>query len=211
MKKKVFVGLLLVGGIVGIFLTGGFWLSLPCRFLTVNDPLQKADIIMVLSGGVSQRVPEAVNLYQQGYADRILLAGGEPSEALFFLIGEEISQAELTRRIVEGMGVPSHAIEIIKKGTSTWEESQELRRYAMETNLKRAILVTSHSHSRRVSWTFHKVLDPEKVEIVVVEAGNGQYTPNNWWQSEGGLVSVFTEYVKLFYYLAKYSFGEVLT
>ena len=97
---------------------------------------------------------------------------------------------------------------VIKGGTGTWEEAAYIRQYVRDERVSKVILVTSHSHSRRARWVFRKVLHPEGAKVMVVEADNGRYTPANWWRTEGGLVSVFTEYVKLLFYLGNYSFRE---
>src|SRR3989337_252185 len=48
------------------------------RYLIVADPLEKADVIVVLSGGRrDERVRQAADLYRAGDAPRGLLSGGE--------------------------------------------------------------------------------------------------------------------------------------
>jgi uncharacterized SAM-binding protein YcdF (DUF218 family) len=53
------------------------------RWLVVEDPLDKAQAIVVLSGGMPMRAREAAKLYNAGYAPQIWLTRGvEPAAAL---------------------------------------------------------------------------------------------------------------------------------
>ena len=53
------------------------------RFLARADPLQHADLIMVLGGARIERWLEAVDLYQAGWAPRLVISPGQtvPAEA----------------------------------------------------------------------------------------------------------------------------------
>ncbi|MFQ5801450.1 MAG: YdcF family protein [Candidatus Methylomirabilales bacterium] len=209
-KKRVGVFLILFL-LVAAFLLAPFWLPLVGAFLVVNDTLERADAIVVLSGAVVWRIPKGVALHKEGYADKILVTGGYANDYFLHLMGERMTEAEMTGRLVERMGVPSSAVVVLKGGRGTWEEAEYVRQYVRDEHIRKIILVTSHSHSRRARWVFRKVLHPEGVKVMVVEADNGRYTAANWWRTESGLVTVFTEYVKLFYYLANYAFREPST
>ena len=41
------------------------------QWLVVNDEVKESDIIVVLMGSVYDRILEAVDLYDEGYSDRI--------------------------------------------------------------------------------------------------------------------------------------------
>ena len=205
-RGRVVAALMLVGIVIAFL--APFWLPIPGKFLAVNDSLEPADVIVVLSGAVVWRVPKGVALYKEGYGRKILATGGYANDQFLHLIGERMTEAEMVGRWIEKMGVPASAIVALRGGTSTWEEAEYVRRYVRDEHVQELILVTSHSHSRRARWVFRKVLQREGVKVMVVEADNGAYTATDWWRTESGLVSVFSEYVKLLYYLGKYSFRE---
>ncbi len=205
-RGRVVAALILLG--IAIAFLAPFWLPIPGKFLAVSDSLEPADAIVVLSGAVVLRVPKGVALYREGYARRILVTGGYANDQFLHLIGERMTEAEMVGRWVKKLGVPADAIIVLRGGTGTWQEAEYVRQYVREGGVRKLILVTSHSHSRRARWVFRKVLQREGVKVMVVEADNGTYTAANWWRTETGLVSVFSEYVKLLYYLGKYSFRE---
>src|SRR5580692_7691542 len=68
-------GLLLLGGVVMLLCVG--------RWLVVEDPLEKAQAIVVLSGRMPLRALEAAKLYREGYAPKVWLTHStEPGATL---------------------------------------------------------------------------------------------------------------------------------
>ena len=65
------------------------WVALPRagRFLVEGDPPEKADAIVVLAGSYPDRILEAVALYKEGWAPRILICR-EPDTAGFRRVAE---------------------------------------------------------------------------------------------------------------------------
>lgn len=180
------------------------WLPLCGRVLTVNDTPVMADAIVVLSGAATWRAAKAARLYLDGYAPVVVALGGNRAGVLEL----SISEAEMTEQVLKQQHVPAAAIVTLPQGTSTWEEAFVVRRLKKLRGWHRLLLVTSHSHSRRVEWVFRKVLRDEHVTIAVVEAENGAYSLNNWWMVESGMIAVFTEYIKMAYYLLHYALRE---
>jgi len=90
------------------------------RFLVVQDPLEKADVIIVLSGGRrDERVRQAADLYHQGYAPLVLLSGGEEMAG--------ISVPEMLRRQALALGIPPDALLSEPDSTSTAQQARYLR------------------------------------------------------------------------------------
>src|SRR5260370_41882838 len=74
--------LLCVSGGVGLVLAAVIFFGLG-RWLVVEDPLVKAQAIVVLSGAMPLRAIEAAKLYREGYAPKIWLTHStEPGETL---------------------------------------------------------------------------------------------------------------------------------
>jgi len=174
-------------------------------FLTVKDELQPADLILVLSGGVSDRPREAGRLYARGLAPRIALTRNELSPAeVEKLIPEEI---DLAKELLERSGVPAEAVMELPmpgRASSTFEEALALRSLVTAEGLQRVIIVTNGYHSRRARWVFRRVLRGTSVELLMAPADCWRFDETNWWQSETGLMTYVNEYIKFAYYLWKY-------
>ena len=53
---------------VGVYLGGPYLLASAGRYLITQDPLVKADMVLVLSGQPYLRIPEAARIYHEGMA-----------------------------------------------------------------------------------------------------------------------------------------------
>ena len=191
----------------------------------VNDPLEKADAIIILGGDLESRPVGAAALYKQGLAPRIIYLDVkfEPER----LLGLGQSEPELTRQILVKSGVPETALTLIgHRVTSTWDEAQALRAWMQTNNVRNLIVATDLFHTRRARWILRRALAdlrppasdlrspssvlrppssfPLHAQIQMAPVANPQYAISNWWQSEEGLVSFQNEWVKLPYYWLKY-------
>ena len=165
-------------------------LTAVARFLIVEDRLAKADIIVVLSGGVrDERVRQAADLYHQGYAPQVMLSGGEE------LQGNAIS--DLLGRQALTHGIPASALLFETASTSTYEQARNLRTIFEERHLRRAIVVTSSYHTRRTRYLFRKVFKGSPVEILVYPVQQDHFSTVRWWTRAFDTGEVVLEYVKL--------------
>jgi len=183
-----------------------FILWLAARLLIVNDPVERADVIVVLSGSSTliERTHLAAELYAQHRSPTILLTndnrqGGWSAAQQRNPYFYERARSELTR-----LGVPDDRIEVIATPVhSTWEEALVLRDYVREHQLRTILLVTSGYHSRRALWTFKAVFHTENVEVKIdaVDPGIQTPSPSVWWLHLKGWQMVPGEYLKFAYYL----------
>src|SRR5260370_6754519 len=96
------VGLIVFAAI--IFLGVGRW-------LVVEDPLDKAQAIVVLSGRIPMRAKEAARLYKAAYAPQIWLTrANEPAASLQELHSAYLGAEFFNSRVLMHEGGPSHAI-----------------------------------------------------------------------------------------------------
>ena len=113
----------------------------PEKFLCVDSGKVSADVIVVLGGGVhDQRAERAAELFTSRAAPRILISGA----------GDD----EINRRILISSGVPTGAIEVENKSTTTQENAEFTIKLLRAEKIRSAILVTSWYHSRRTLKTF---------------------------------------------------------
>ena len=169
----------------------------------INDPLHKADAIVILGGGLDSRPFGAAELYKQGLASRIIYMDVkfEPERRL----GLGRSEPELTRQILLKSGVPESALTLIgRRVTSTQEEAGALRGLMQTSNVRNLIIATDLFHTRRVRWLLHKQLKPWQPQIQLTPVYNPHYQLTNWWQHEEGLIAFQNEVVKMGYYWIKY-------
>src|ERR1022692_4165464 len=110
----IFVALAAVG--TAVFFTIGQW-------LVVQDPLARADAIVVLSGQLPDRAMEAARLYQAGYAEQVWVS--QPSSASeelktmkIYYLGEDF----YNEKVLLAQGVPAAAIRVLDRSSANTEE-----------------------------------------------------------------------------------------
>ena len=196
--------LLLVLGFL-VFSVRSSILSGLASILVVDDPLQPADLIFVLTGDEDTRPFHAATLYKQGLAPRIAVAQSEVTPTTE--LGLYPNSTDVVVRVLQELGIPDRDITVVKSNggaTSTRDEARLLRRYLAEHDVRRVIIVTSPFHTRRANWIFKRELSDLEAETQMSAAPQQKFNETNWWQSERGLLAFTNEYIKLFYYYAVY-------
>jgi uncharacterized SAM-binding protein YcdF (DUF218 family) len=168
-----------------------------------NEHVKNSQVMFVLSGNPLDRGLHAAQLYKQGKAQRVVCTGGN-LDGNMQAIGKDYYECELTKAMLLRNGVDSTAVELLTKGTSTYEEGEAIERYCIDRNIKSCIVVTSLFHTRRVGWVVEKRLEKAGIDACVSGAPPRFYDPTAWWKSEYGLLDLNNEYVKLVYYAFKY-------
>jgi uncharacterized SAM-binding protein YcdF (DUF218 family) len=188
--RRLFVFLLIVVVAAALVLNSRTVLNAFARLLIVQDSLEKADIIIVLSGGRrDERVAQGAELYKRGYAPLVLLSGGEE------FMGVPVP--ELLRRQAIAHGILPRALLFEGSSTSTYEQARFLRPMLEQRGVRRAIVVTSSYHTRRTRYLFRKVFNGSSVEIRVYPVQQDVFNPDRWWTREQDTESVVLEYIKL--------------
>lgn len=120
--------------------------------------VERADVIVLLGGGVHDRAAEftlgdlnqwgdrllyTAALYQAGKAQRILITGGGPEG--------EATEATLSADILQVMGVPSDRLQLEEASRNTHDNARYTAEMLAATPDIRVLLVTSAFHMRRAT------------------------------------------------------------
>lgn len=202
-RRLIISLLLLLALIIVLFLFKNNILRSLGNFLICEDPIQKSTYTFVLSGGPWDRGNEAVKIFKTGFTDT-LVCTGENIPHDFKALGLEMFESEITEKNMVRHGVPQGNIILIKKGTSTQEESDIILQFCKSRNAKQAIIISTDFHTRRVTQVFKKKFANAGIEIIVHAAPSSNYDAQNWWTDENGLIALNNEYIKQLYYLLKY-------
>ncbi|HEX9666328.1 MAG TPA: YdcF family protein [Thermodesulfobacteriota bacterium] len=173
-------------------------------YLITEDPLERADAIVVLAGSVPDRVLEAVDIFKQGYAPFIILTKEEKSTGYDRLLnlGLRIPEGhDLNKMIAVKLGVPSTSIFIIdERSDNTYSEMEVIYDFLKKRNLKSIILVTSKSHTTRATKIFSLVNDETKIKIITRPSKYDTFEPKKWWKVRRDWKQTIYEYQKLAHY-----------
>ncbi len=204
MLKKFFLFLFLL-----VLLGGGLYvfrqpiLRSCVTFLIKEDSLQHADAMFVLSGGGYDRGNEAVKIFKQGFANKIICTGGNPVVELK-VFDIDTLECDMTVANLRRQHIPDSCIVQINYGTSTLEEADTILSFCKKHHFKKVIILSSLMHTGRVNTVFRKRLAEANVQLLLRGAPASRFNEMLWWQTEDGLIAVNNEWIKTFYYWWKY-------
>ena len=180
----VLVGIVLsVGtGLIGVLLIGS-WLA-------VEDPLQKVDAIVAISGDTGARADTAITLWKAGWAPIIVFSGAS-------IDPESVSSAEIMRREALRQGVPEAATLVEPSSATTEENAAEVAKLMAQRKMHSAILVTSPYHQRRAAFEFLRAFEPRGLVFRNYPARDPEWNAFLWWRQEPVRSRTLLELVKL--------------
>ncbi len=172
-------------------------------FLIREDSPVKVDAAFILSGDSPERSQKASELHKLGYFDQVYALGSQVNEVLE-AVGIYMTDAELTQQILLDYGVDSSAIRLLPRGTSTYEESEEILGYAQTQGFDRIMVISSKFHTRRIKNIFNRKFQKAGIETFVIGSDPDDYDVDRWWDNEKSFIFVNNEYLKTVYYWLKY-------
>lgn len=162
-------------------------------YLIYADDLEAANVIVVLSGGTDSRMSEALDLYNEDYADIIVLTEtGEQTEGLDYLNSFDM------RIQLMNNGVPSGNILITDLTVNTTlDEAVAVRNLMQNRQYSSAIIVTDPYHTRRTALLFNQVFTDENVKIMIKPVRSSWFNSKIWFTSLKGWQFTLLEYSKI--------------
>lgn len=172
-------------------------------YLVAEDPLEQTDMCFVLGGLSYERGLEAYHVYQQFPQQKFATTGANYPTQLMAL-DTVIMEANLTRHMMLGKGIPAENVTPLLMGTSTMEESEGILKFCQENHFTRITILSSAFHLRRVKNVFEEKFADAGIEVRYHGSTSSDFSPENWWKDEEGLITTNNEYIKLLYYAIKY-------
>jgi uncharacterized SAM-binding protein YcdF (DUF218 family) len=181
----IFALLVVIGAVV--FRNAGHW-------LVREDPVGKADVIVVLSGGLPFRAEAAASIFKSGYAPAVWVSRpGGPREELAALGIHFVGEEEYNREVLVNEGVPNSTIQIFPDAiANTQEEVQEISREMRRDGMHSVIIVTSPQHTRRVKALWRKLVGDDP-QLIVRAAPDDPFDADHWWRNTQDVLAVVRE------------------
>lgn len=115
------------------------------------DSPEDSDVIVILGGGDQGRVEKAADLYQSGYAGKVLITPA----------GDRYNAGELTS-IVRHYGVEEEDVIVDTESTSTYSNAERTLEIMNDNNFESAMIVTSDYHLKRAKLAFERLNNNDK-------------------------------------------------
>jgi len=170
------------------------------RALVVEDPVAKADAIVVVAGGTPSREDAAAALFREGLAPDVVLSNPFTPDRVRDLITMGVRRLDYqgeARFVLEHRGVPAEAIVVLPQTVKTTEaELKVVGELARSRGWRRVILVTSPQHSRRVKLVWSRQA-PADIQSIVRIAQDDDFLDDDWWRKRREAEAVLHEYLGL--------------
>jgi len=178
---------LLVGGCLG----GLFYVG---RWLVVEDPLEPAHAIVVLSGRLPDRAIEAARIYQANFSAQVWVSQPvSPAAQLEAMHIAFIGEDFYNQKVLMARGVPADAIRILMEpAANTEEEVDEIARDCRGDGAHLVIIVTSKPHTRRVRLIWNRRVGDDP-RAIIRYVSDDSFDPGQWWRTTADALDVVRE------------------
>jgi len=183
---------LLAAGVF-LFLHAGSW-------LVREDPLEKAQYVAVLSGGLPSRALAGAELYRLSGASEVWLTRPlEPAATMAALQLPYAGEEQYSKMVLIDKGVPPASVRILNaRITNTAEELEALAAELDAAPGSTVIVVTSGAHTRRVRALWRLVAGARnRNRLLVRSAPEDPFDAAHWWRTTNDALTVVREYLGL--------------
>jgi uncharacterized SAM-binding protein YcdF (DUF218 family) len=178
---------------VGAFFHAGTW-------LVREDPVQNAQVVVVLSGGMPERALAAAEVFKASGAREVWLTRPlQPGAAMQQLRLPYAGEEQYSRMVLIDRGVPPAAIRALTPAINN--TADELKAVVEELNSQpdtTLVVVTSKAHTRRVRAIWNVVSRGSTHDHLLVRAAaQDAFDAAHWWRSTNDALSIVREYLGL--------------
>ena len=172
-------------------------------WLVAEDPLEKADALVVLGGTMYERLLEAVDLHKAGWAPRIYLFREVIDWGEVELIARGIPYPrpiDMQLELLGRLGVEAAALHVLDQAGSTAEEATHVYNLAAREKFSRLIIISSKQHTRRARLVMNRRLDDLGVQVIVRASRYDKSPVDRWWSDRSTLRFTLFETQRLLAY-----------
>lgn len=160
----------------------------------VQEPLQHADVIVILSGRLPERAVEAARIFQAGYADQIWISPPvSPVNDLKAMNIGYLGEDFYNEKVLIVKGVPADSIRILERPDANTEaEVRQIAQDLHDLNFHSVIIVTSKAHTRRARTIWRKLVGSDP-HMIVRYAEDDVFDGAHWWRHTQDSLDVVRE------------------
>jgi uncharacterized SAM-binding protein YcdF (DUF218 family) len=179
MRRALFLAIFLLLGMLAGF--AAFAFKVERQTIQLH---QKADGMIVLTGG-ADRIPDAIELFSKGHANRMLITGVNPG----------ITRAEIGRFNPRYRELIDCCVDLGYEALNTSGNAREARRWAEQNAIHQSlIVVTSNYHMPRALAELHDALPG--LALIPYPVVSVKMRDSSWWQSPQAMRLIGSEYIK---------------
>jgi hypothetical protein len=105
-----------------------------------------------------QRLEDGLQLYAEGAAEQLIVAGRNGPEDRAWVDRNGITQADLMAQYLKDHGIPTAAIALERDGTTTWECTNNAFTSIVPPHARGGYIVSNQEHLPRITLQTQKIL-----------------------------------------------------
>jgi len=176
-------------------------------FFDVTAEPKPADIIVSLGGDNGNRVKKALELYENNLSasQKIIITGVDDFDPTMKKYELDWRADYLIKK-----GIQEKNIIFNSEANSTFKEMQYIKKYLLDHNMSRVIIVTNAPHSRRISFVVETILHYNKsgIDYTIVGSDDAWWDNDTYYTDPTATAFVLNESVKISYYYLQYLLGN---
>jgi len=176
-------------------------------WLVKEDIPEHADVMLLLTGTLADRVLQVGDLYGEKMAEKVWIVQDRlgPRTELEKRGVKLLSGSGQAREAMIGLGIPEDSIVILPgDAASTMMEAESVRDFLKtQTGVDTLLLVTASSHTRRAYNTFKAAFSSleDAPELYCSPSKYSEFHAKHWWKNKEDIQDVVYEYVKIINFL----------
>jgi hypothetical protein len=176
--------------------------------LVSEDPIERADVIVLTVDARDAGVLEAADLVHAGVAGRVGVFDDSPDPSDAEVIRRGLpytSNAERESRMLRALGVTD--VKSLGTVVGTESEIDLLFGWCDRMGVHTVVVVALKDHSRRVRRVLLRTMRGHAVKAIVRAARFSTFDPDNWWRTRGGIRTEIVETEKLWLDVVRHPFS----
>lgn len=171
-------------------------------FLLYDEKPEKADVVVLLRGGLFDRTIQVAELYKKEFGDKILIpmSLNDNKSKQFKEYGVTLPTGqEQIKSILQQLNTSADNIILSTQspGGGTIGEAYRVKRDLLEMGISNFIVVTTWYHTKRVHNIYNEIFGDTDMEFWVVSSKYGESNSKNWWHYRYITLAVLFEFPRL--------------
>jgi len=179
------------------------------RLLVVDEPIERADAVVVPTWASDAGAIEAADLVHNGISALVAVLGVPSTAADEELRRRRVRHPDETADLIEllrSLGVARIEVIPIAAG-GTEDEGLALASWCRERHLQSIVVVSAPDHSRRVRRVLRRSMGGAPTRMAIRSARYAAFDPDRWWTTHDGLRIGIVELEKLLLDVIRHPFS----
>jgi hypothetical protein len=167
--------------------------------LVVDEPVGRADIIVIAGDSSGAGALQAADLVHSGIATRVAVFTDPPSGEDIEFIRRGLPYEDLAAKQIRQLGWlgVTDVVQIPRNEAGSEGEGQVLAPWCDQHGIRSVVFLAARDHSRRVRRVLNRDMKGHPTRVSVQAERYSNFDPDRWWETRTGIRIEIVEFEKL--------------